>query len=339
MSRPNLFKHATSELSQDAFLCWLLEWADPAMAREDPEMHAIGQEFVRRCLQGSSSEGVDEIRSVQVRTQYAKCDVIALVNDRVVILIEDKAGTREHSDQLARYRSALGASPTYGGKGVVPVYIQTGDQANYAAIEKAGYHVILRGDLLQVLGKGRRARSANAILSDFFEHLSKIETEVLSFRTDPLEDWSWRAWQGFYTELKRALGTGSWGYVANAGGGFQGFWWGWRGHTGNEQYLQLEQDALCFKIQTTEPDRRAELRREWNARVIDAGKELGLDVRRPARMGSGSTMTVARLEGDYRVGGPDRKLDWGATLQRIKLAEQVLERAITDPLDPPTILA
>ena len=27
--KPNLFKYATSELSQDAFICWLLEWAKP----------------------------------------------------------------------------------------------------------------------------------------------------------------------------------------------------------------------------------------------------------------------------------------------------------------------
>lgn len=27
MATPNLFKFATSELSQDAFICWLLSWA------------------------------------------------------------------------------------------------------------------------------------------------------------------------------------------------------------------------------------------------------------------------------------------------------------------------
>lgn len=28
MTNPNLFKFATSELSQDAFICWLLSWAE-----------------------------------------------------------------------------------------------------------------------------------------------------------------------------------------------------------------------------------------------------------------------------------------------------------------------
>jgi len=28
---PNLFRFATSELSQDAFICWLASWADPGI--------------------------------------------------------------------------------------------------------------------------------------------------------------------------------------------------------------------------------------------------------------------------------------------------------------------
>ncbi len=27
--RPNLFSHGTSELSQDACICWLAEWTNP----------------------------------------------------------------------------------------------------------------------------------------------------------------------------------------------------------------------------------------------------------------------------------------------------------------------
>ncbi len=32
---PNLFSYATSELSQDAFICWSLEWASPVNAEKD----------------------------------------------------------------------------------------------------------------------------------------------------------------------------------------------------------------------------------------------------------------------------------------------------------------
>ena len=31
--RPNLFSHGTSELSQDAFICWLAEWANQSIKK------------------------------------------------------------------------------------------------------------------------------------------------------------------------------------------------------------------------------------------------------------------------------------------------------------------
>ena len=46
MSRPNLFEFATSELSQDAVLCWLASWAGPEAAGSDPHLTALGREFL-----------------------------------------------------------------------------------------------------------------------------------------------------------------------------------------------------------------------------------------------------------------------------------------------------
>ena len=39
--RPNLFTYATAELLQDAFLCWLLAWADPSYRATDPTLHGV----------------------------------------------------------------------------------------------------------------------------------------------------------------------------------------------------------------------------------------------------------------------------------------------------------
>jgi len=35
MKKPNLFSYATSELSQDAFICWLLSWGAPEHKKSD----------------------------------------------------------------------------------------------------------------------------------------------------------------------------------------------------------------------------------------------------------------------------------------------------------------
>jgi hypothetical protein len=41
--KPNLFNIATSELSQDGFLTWLLQWGDNSSADENKDLHDIAQ--------------------------------------------------------------------------------------------------------------------------------------------------------------------------------------------------------------------------------------------------------------------------------------------------------
>jgi hypothetical protein len=43
---PNLFDYATSELSQDAFVCWLAAWADPGCRAANEPLHAGRTAFV-----------------------------------------------------------------------------------------------------------------------------------------------------------------------------------------------------------------------------------------------------------------------------------------------------
>ena len=63
--KPNLFTHATSELSQDAFILWLLEWADSECATEDKALHETAKEFVRLLLEDKELE----IRSIECKKQ------------------------------------------------------------------------------------------------------------------------------------------------------------------------------------------------------------------------------------------------------------------------------
>ncbi len=39
--KPNLFSLATKELSQDAFLAWLLQWADPKCRKCNPMLNDV----------------------------------------------------------------------------------------------------------------------------------------------------------------------------------------------------------------------------------------------------------------------------------------------------------
>ena len=79
--------------------------------------------------------------------------------------------------------------------------------------------------------------------------------------------------------------------MPNQSGGFLGYWWSGRRDEDSEQYLQLEMNALCFKVSVGEAARRGDVRDRWVARMLQAGRDLNFDVARPARLGQ--TMTVA----------------------------------------------
>lgn len=105
------------------------------------------------------------------------------------------------------------------------------------------------------------------------------------------------------------------------------FWWHWLDDSECSPYLQLEQEKLCFKINVTEKANRVTLRGEWHERVIAESQKQGLSVKRPGRLGNGVTMTVAVLDGDYRVTNGQGVLDMGATRDVLRNAELVLKGA------------
>jgi hypothetical protein len=57
MTGPSLFYFATSELSQDAFICWLLSWADPSAGGSDQPLHRTATALLDRLM--ASAAGND----------------------------------------------------------------------------------------------------------------------------------------------------------------------------------------------------------------------------------------------------------------------------------------
>ncbi len=324
MSRPNLFGYATSELSQDAILCWLLAWADPKNAAADPGLHDLGARFIAKIME-LHGHRMPEISSLAIHRQYRSIDILVVINSRIAICIEDKAGGLEHSGQLARYLKLL-VEEGYPRENIIPVYVQTFEQGSYQAVHDAGYAVLSRKDLLALL-RDQAGIETNAIVRDFHDHLSLVDGEVDAFNHQPVAVWSALAWQGFYRQLQLQLQDGRWRYVANPSGGFQAFWWHAKDGPGGRAYLQLEQDRLCFKIWVEEPTERVRLRNDWHARMVQQGHQHGLDVVRPKKFGYGTAMTVAIFDGDYRVTGPDGCLDMVPTLARLRMAGYILTAA------------
>lgn len=326
MPTPNLFEFASSERSQDAFICWLLSWAKPEMKEENEPLHETGRDFVhslaeRHGYEPSQLEAVEEVHH-----QYNQADVVARLGDSTALLIEDKVGTGPHSDQLSRYRSALQEEFDE----VLPIFLKTRDQSDYEHAREEGYEPFLRKDFLEVLQRGANRGVESDTFHDYLGHLRSIQKKVRSFEDKPVGQWPEAAWKGFYQVLQDELGKGSWEYVANPSGGFMAFYWHSFSNGSSDQYLQLEEEKLCFKISVDEKNRYSELRDKWHGRVVEAGEEASVQVRKPDHFGHGGTMTVAVLEDGYLKTDEDGLIDIDETIARLRKAEEILTRAATD---------
>lgn len=329
--QPNLFRFATSELSQDAFFCWLLSWAHPATAQHNPALHELGRAFLESMYAQASASLPARIESVQVERQRDRIDIACIVNRTEVVLIEDKVHTCEHSDQLRRYKDTVqgwGFEPNQ----ILPTYIHTGYYQPGDEVRAAGYTVMNRASILRVLEApvGRSAAAVSDVVRDFTTHLRGMEDALQNHLKLPTSAWPHKgcAWIGFFEELKGCLTDGDWCDVSNPQGGFLAFYWSKRGDDAVESYLELAQEQLRFKICVADPDARTEEWLKWSPRFVQAGEQLGLPVTRTHRR-SGLHMTVAALDGDYRMVDADGRLDFEKTLGVIRQAERAFDAAVT----------
>lgn len=305
MTTPNLFKFATSELSQDAFICWLLSWADQDYQTGNDKHRALNRlatSVLALFFKKAGNSLPSRIDKIVVKRQANNIDVLCIINDTYCVLIEDKVGSLQHSDQLIRYKQFMlnGHVQTFTEDKIIPIYLQTHDQSNYKAVLKDGFYPVTRKDLLDLFNSERNAALQESdIYSDYHNHLQSIEEAVQSFKSKPVNEWKKRAWIGFFQHLQSYLGEGNWGYVANPSGGFMGFWGlGHRVENNIDIYLQIEQEKICFKMSVPDKERRSKIRNEFYKLFKIEASDFDLKVTKPKRFGSGRHMTFAVLDTD-----------------------------------------
>ncbi len=329
---PNLFTFAKSELSQDAFFCWLVMWADARHCESDPELHSVSRRLISS-MAAAANRTVESWGDIQVATQFRGIDILVEINPKVVLLIEDKTTTAQHSNQLERYLQLLRESKEYAGRDVIPIYLKTGDQSHLDEVVKAGFFPFMRADVLAALdAHGSQIR--NDVFRQFVDYLRNWEAEVQRFRTvPPGPDFSrWKGnsmlWIGLFSEFQRRFDL-RWDYVPNQAGGFMGAWWFVDRQGEVESYLQLEEERLCFKVSigTDNSLPYRDIRTSWNARIIGAAHSNGqTGVTKPPRFGTGAHMTVAIYENWARF-SPDGCIDIDETVNSLRQAEVVLRSA------------
>ena len=96
----NLFNFATKELSQDAFLCWCLNWYN------NPEslLYPMAEEL----LELLGENGLPQGQELEILQQIKKIDILVILKEQNrAIIIEDKTTSSEHDKQISRYREMI----------------------------------------------------------------------------------------------------------------------------------------------------------------------------------------------------------------------------------------
>lgn len=299
-SKPNLFDFATSELSHDAFIAWLMSWSDPMY--KDEQLHNFSKKVLEDFFELSEKK-LSGVQQVEVKTQYQNIDVLILVTDgsgtEWAVIIENKIHSREHSDQLKRYRQIIHEDEeldNINDPQILGIYYKMWEQSDMRKVRESDFSHFGRRHMLKLLNKNYPT-GTNDTVDQYEEYLVRMQERLDAFKTEPVSKWSGTQWTGFYSKLKQDLNDGDFGYVANPSGGFMGYWFGGEDIGGGATlYLQSEQGKFCFKIHVKEKNKRKAAKKFWHPVVLEAGKQAGLEVVKPRVMRTGQWFTIGVIK-------------------------------------------
>ena len=206
----NLFDYATKELSQDAFLLWLLDnWNEEGIGA-----HSIA--FINRLTElNLRREDINpDRRKTKVWSQANYMDVgfdIYLKDKRhYLIVIEDKTDTKEHhqltdyDEVMARWQSSDKHTEIF--KIYYKTYPITSDererieQANAKNREnkRPEWRIIEPGEIEEWFRP--LIKSESQVLSDYSKHVCKLIEQTRTFPKGNPRDWNFLQWLSFFKE-------------------------------------------------------------------------------------------------------------------------------------------
>ena len=250
--KPNIFNYATSELSQDAVICWMIDWANS----ENTVMKEFSHDFLKAMLNLDHNRHIDlnNLLKVEIKRQYCSIDVLALLSFKdetmLPLIIEDKTYTTEHGDQIRRYYDIILEQNKGDEKIAKPlgIYYKSGYIYDYETVkaEIEGYMVFTRTMMLDLMKK-YIGNAESDIFNNYYDYLTNIDLKEIiienTIDADDMEnmDKVLSTNEGQWMLMKKMFGTTKKPYRWS-GSSFGSPWTQW---VILEQY---EKEGLCDSI-------------------------------------------------------------------------------------------
>ena len=194
MERNNIFDFATSELSQDAFICWCLNWLN----YKSSELRALAVDLLKEF----GEEDVSDNQEILIKRQFKKIDILVVLKGlNRVYIIEDKVHSSESKDQIGGYKGKieykldkdekenLGIDEN---REVRTVYFKTG--FHFSPDKNVKANKIITGKMFKEILE--KYRNKNEILDSYYEYLVrklndyKNMENYLEYELIPDERWN-----------------------------------------------------------------------------------------------------------------------------------------------------
>lgn len=336
--KPNIFDYAPKELSQDAFIVWLILYfnCDVDISQEDKNQLTADDYLLKKCseefitiLLAKQINKPIKIKKIDAGKQRESIDIWATIElesgEQYLIIIEDKTSSSYHDNQLSRYREIgkrwCKENNYY--EDPICIYLKTGNESRQSLryVTENGYSILGRTEIVEFLKRHEKIK--NNIFTDFILRLTRIEASHYEFNLKVIGDWKDNDWQGFFLELdKRELLEG-WGFVNNVAGGFWNAVIHWPFWKGFPVHFQIEQGRICFKICFDEGETENVnfdpnvAQDEWLQILLNNTSESFPFKRAYPLVHRGKTRTVGYIEQEIWMGANDSLLDIEMVLKNI----------------------
>ena len=183
MERNNIFNFATSELSQDAFICWCLNWLN----YKDSELRDLAVDL----LKAFGEESISDNQEIIIKRQFKKVDILVVLKElNRVYIIEDKVDSFESKEQTKKYTEEI--EKEYKNSEIKTVYFKTG--FHFSPDKNVKVNKIITGKIFKEILE--KYRNKNEILDSYYEYLveklriQENEKDYLECKAESHWDWN-----------------------------------------------------------------------------------------------------------------------------------------------------